>query len=276
MNVDLKIKIPLINSEGDKQVVLLNTQLFLTPFYCIEADVLSPFSSLKNEQLPWVRQLIFNASLTVYRLTKLIEKLNILPIDDLYLIRRDFTICLVTNDMAKQLNKDAVNQQSRSKSLGDFSVSTTVKGDTTALSKIFSDSNQCIGEMKNLIADLELSRVLPATFVKGRYNPNTVESNRLWWNSDLPLTAVDGFASKKFRFNGSKYKAGTLNLDHYHKHGHNQNALEYYQSIIGVGNTNTTPGGETEYNDLLSKFSEDSEGNLLYNGKYPLTGYEGD
>lgn len=230
MNIDFKLKLPLINKEDetDKTTLLVSAQLMLNPLYALESDVISPFTNIQDEHFPWIRQLLFNASLRVLRLTKTIEKLPVMSSEDLFLLRRDFVICIVTNDMAKQMNKDLASQISRSKSLGDFSVSTSKRGDSAVLLQIIKDSSDCMEEMQLTINDLEQSMVLPSSFVKGRYNPKTHKPARLWWHSELPGTIVDGFASKKYYRYGVGYKAGSFNLDHYSKYSH-ISPSEYYQ-----------------------------------------------
>lgn len=232
MNINLKIKLPLVSETNptDKKTLLVTTQLFLTPFYAVEEDVIGPFTSLKDEQLPWVRKLLFNASLTGLRLTRTIEKLNLLSSVDLFSLRRDLVICMVTNEMAKQLYKDSLNSISRAKTLGDFSVSTSTKGDSLALGKILSDSSNCVDEIKELISNIEQSGILPSTFVKGQYNPKTRHSARLWWNTDLPIKLVDGYANKKYWYNGNGYKTSDFNLDAYSKYSH-YDPVAYYRHL---------------------------------------------
>ena len=212
MNVNLKLKLPAINNTTQEQrSLLVEAALLLNPLYALEEDILGPFDTVKEEDLPWIRKVLFNASLTVYRLTKRLEELKFIKPDDLILLRRDFTICLATNEIAKQMNKNNIASMSRAKTLGDFSVSTTNKGDPTFLLKIAADTDLCIEEMKRLIDDIIQSNILPSTFVKGSLNPSTRESGRLWWLSELPIKIYDGYASEKYLFNGNLYKAASFN-----------------------------------------------------------------
>lgn len=236
MNIDFKLKLPLISIEDPtkKNSINIYSHLMLKPLYALESDVISSFSNLEDKDLPWVRKLLFNSSLTVYRLTKPLEGLSIISKEDLFLLRRDFVICIVTNEIAKQSNKDLAASISRAKTLGDFSVSTSKKGDSAVLLQIIKDSSDCIDEMKDLINDLEQSTILPRSFVKGRYNPRTRVTGRLWWHSELSERVVDGFASKKYYKNNTGYKAGTFNLDYYSKYS-NYSLVEYYREV-GVDN----------------------------------------
>ena len=149
------------------------------------------------------------------------------------MLRRDFVICIVTNEIAKQMNKDLAATLSRSKSLGDFSVSTSTKGDHSVLLQIIKDSNACVEEMKQAISDLEQTSILPTSFVKGRYNPRTVKSSRLWWHSELPVNVVDGYASKKYYINDRGYKSGNFNLDFYSKYS-GMSVSDYYKAVNEV------------------------------------------
>ena len=214
MNVNLKIKLPLVNINNplDKKIYTIDSYLLLNPFYALEEDVLNPFTQVQQEDMHWVRKVLFNSSIKVYRLTKVLEELNYLNPEELALLRRDFTICLSVNEVGKQLYKDISAQISRSKTLGDFSVSTTKRNDLGLINKTLSDSNNCIEEMKKLIEDIKESNITPSSFVKGKTNERTLGSDRLWWLSDLDDKVSDGFASKKYLYKGRKYKAGFLNF----------------------------------------------------------------
>lgn len=213
MNINLRLKIPLVNETDPLDTLIYNvdTNLMLNPLYALEIDILNPFDEIIEEKLHWVRKVLFNASLTVYRLTRLIESSGLMNPTELALMRRDFTICIAVNETGKQLYKDTAVELQRSKSLGDFSVMTRKKNDLGLINKIISDSSGCIDEMKKLIEDIELSNVKPKSFVKGSQNESTLTVGRLWWLSDLEPTTNDGYASKKHLNKGRWWKAGELN-----------------------------------------------------------------
>ena len=212
MNVSLRLKLPVINNTTQEpRSLLVEATLLLNPLYALEEDILNPFDDIEEKEFPWIRKVLFNSSLTVYRLTKKLEEFKFIKEDDLILLRRDFTICLATNEIAKQMNKNNIASASRAKTLGDFSVATTNKNDPAFLLKIVSDSDACISEMKRLIEEITQSNILPSTFVKGALNPSTREYGRLWWLSDLPVKVYDGYASEKYLFNGNLYKAASFN-----------------------------------------------------------------
>lgn len=244
MNINLKLKLPLVNATDptDKKVLNLDTQLMLTPFYVLEGEVITPFTDIKEDQLPWVRQLIFTNSLRAYRETKKIADLKFLPEDEIFLLRHDYTLCLTTLEVAKQTDKDLAQNLSRSKALGDFSVSTSKKGDNTVISKLLEDASNCVATMQEEIKSIIEASIVPREICKGKYNSNTRKPQRLWWTSELPLSIVDGYADKKYFYNGKGYKASTFNLDGYLRYEHNPNTLSYYRSISQL-----VAGGEAMY-----------------------------
>lgn len=214
MNINLKLSIPIVDDLGVEKNIKIDSSLFLTPFYAVEEDIVPSFPNLDEKDLPILRKVIFNASLTVNRLTEKVEKLKLLTPKALFALRRDYVICLSTNEIAKRVNADLVKAKSKSKTLGDFTVSTSQTNDTTIVSKIFSDSKQCIYEIEKLIDEAEQDLILPVDFVKGRYNTSNIQANdRLWWLKDLDdgSRVVDGYASNKYWYNGNRYKSATMN-----------------------------------------------------------------
>ena len=214
MNINLKLTVPVINEDGLEKELKIDSNLFLTPYYATEEDIIPTFPMFLEEDLPVLRKIIFNASLTVNRLTDKIEQWGLLKEKELFALRRDYVICLATNEFAKRLNSENVKAKSQSKTLGDFTVSTSQTNDTTVLSKIFTDSSKCVMDIEKLLKEAEQDRILPVDFVKGRYNAANIQANdRLWWLKDLDggSRVIDGYASNKFWYNGSQYKTATLN-----------------------------------------------------------------
>lgn len=229
MNINLKMNIPLVNAEGEEQTIRLDSSLFLTPFYCIEEDILHNFPEATEEDLPLIRRVIFNASLKVNRLTSRVEDLKLLVPKALFALRRDYVICLATSEIAKKFNTNLVKARTQSKTLGDFSVSTSQTNDNTVLSKIFADSSQCVLDIEQLLKEAEQDLILPVDLVKGRYNASNIQANdRLWWLKDLDggSRVVDGYASNKFWYNGNRYKSATLNRSSLSS---NTTVLDYYR-----------------------------------------------
>ena len=214
MNINLKLTVPVINEGGLEKELKIDSNLFLTPYYATEEDIIPTFPMFLEGDLPVLRKIIFNASLTVNRLTDKIEQWGLLKEKELFALRRDYVICLATNELAKRLNSENVKAKSQSKTLGDFTVSTSQTNDTTVISKIFTDSSKCVKDIEKLLEEAEQDRILPVDFVKGRYNAANIQANdRLWWLKDLDggSRVIDGYASNKFWYNGSQYKTATLN-----------------------------------------------------------------
>lgn len=208
MNINLKLDIPLFNYPTLK----VKTNLLLYPYFCTEDDVLNPFEDF-NEDKNFIRKIIFDNSIRVMNKTKLIEKLGIVDEITLFSLRREYTICLSSHDVVKKLKADFVATLSRAKSLGDFSVRTTKKTDTIVLERILRDSRACILEYEDLIQEIESSRVVPRTFIKGISNPGSIESSgRLWWLSEMHPNIKDAYASSKYIYNNKKYKAGNFQI----------------------------------------------------------------
>lgn len=212
MNINLKLKLKLVNQQAEIKVIKTSATILLNPYYASEDEIISVFSDLTDEKLLLTRKLIFNNSILALNLTRTVEKLNILPSVELFALRRDLTICLTTNDLAKHLNKDLINANQRSKTLGDFAVSTSTRADNTVLKEVLANSSNCIAELKGLILDIESERVLPKAFTKGILNPNSKMSSRLWWLEDFPIKISDSYATTKYMWNGEKYKAASFNL----------------------------------------------------------------
>lgn len=214
MNINLKLDLPIINDKGEQLDVKVESNLFLTPFYCVEEDIVPFFQDCTEEDLPFIRQAIFQNSLQVDRLVEKVEKLKILEPKQLFSLKRDYVICATNNELAKRLNLSNLKSQSKSKTLGDFSVSVSQTGDNTVLNKIFAESAKCLRDIEALIKQAEEELVVPVDFVKGRYNSSNIQANdRLWWLKDLGVGSrvIDGYASNKFWYNGNQYKSATLN-----------------------------------------------------------------
>lgn len=209
MNINLKLVLPLVNGEGVKQKIRVDSNLLLQPLYATEEDVVPSFSDLITEaNLPLLRKILFNASLTVFRRTKVLNKLP-LSDSDIFMIRRDYTICLATYQYAVQLSTNSSNGKHniQSKTLGDFSVTLSSRNTLKdALSPIIDSSKACISEMESSIDELEQTRIIPRSFIKGSKNPDNMQANdRLWWLKEYGGYR-QAYATDKVYFKGQFYK----------------------------------------------------------------------
>lgn len=209
MNINLKLVLPLINAEGVKQKIRVDSNLLLQPLYATEEDIVPSFSDLiTNTNLPLLRKILFNASLTVFRRTSILSKLS-LSDSEIFMIRRDYTICLVSYQYGIQLstNSSTGKNNIQSKSLGDFSVTLSSRNTLKdALSPIITASKACIDDMVKSIDELEQTRILPRSFIKGSKNPDNLQANdRLWWLKEYGGYR-HSYASDKVYFMGQYYK----------------------------------------------------------------------
>lgn len=210
MNVELSLTIPLVSNASDIKV---NTQLMLYPFYCTEEDVVNPFEEFEDNKSVFVRQIIFNNSIKVLTDTKKLEMFNILQEEDLFALRREYTICLSTYEMTKKMKLDYVGTLNRAKKLGDFEVSTSKKTEGLVLDRLLSDTKECLQYFTNFIKELESEKVLPQYFSKGSKNiTSTYSGSRLWWLSGMTPNLTDAFASSKAMYNNKLYKVGNFSV----------------------------------------------------------------
>ena len=207
MNIDLKLEIPVGTS-----VVKVKLTPLLYPFYCTEYDVIDNSEDL-SVNINSIRKIIHNNSITVLNETKKLEELKILSEEDLFILRRDYTRCLSLYDYIKSSTANYVVSSSRSKNLGNFSVSTSQKMSTDSLKLSLEDNQNCIKKFKELIYELTDS-LLPvaATFEKGSKNLTSHTSNRLWAESDMFPLLNDAYASTKYTFLSKRYKAANYNI----------------------------------------------------------------
>lgn len=209
MNVELNLTIPLLNNLTNIKVT---TQLLLYPFYCTEEDVANPFEEFEDNKSVFVRQIIFNNSIKVLTETKKLEMFNILAEEDLFALRREYTICLSTYEMTKKMKIDYIGTISRSKKLGDFEVSTSKKTEGAVLDRLLADTKDCVQYFINFIKELESEKILPQYFAKASKNiTSTYPGSRLWWLSGMTPNLTDAFASSKVLYNSKQYKVGNFN-----------------------------------------------------------------
>ena len=209
MNINLKLVLPLIDSDGNKQKLRVDSNLLLQPLYATEEDIVSSFVEVITEDnLPLLRKILFNASITVYRKTSVLDKLK-LSKEDVFMIRRDYTICLVNYQYAVQLSTNSLNGRNavQSKSLGDFAVTLSNKNSIKdILSPIIASAKDCISSMERTIDEIEQTMILPQAFVKGSKNPNNLQANdRLWWLKEYGGYKYN-YATDKVYYRGQFYK----------------------------------------------------------------------
>ena len=123
-----------------------------------------------------------------------------------FAFKRRLTLCLSIIGFGNKFNVDYVKNLSRSKTLAEFSVSTSKTNDPYFVINIIKDAQECVDTIKDMIA--RSGEGLIRTFVKGMLNCSNRESHRLWHHFNLPQQSVETHASKKKLYNGRYYKNG--------------------------------------------------------------------
>lgn len=205
MNINIKFKIPLKDSS---EVLVASADILLSPFYVSEKELLSTFlETYSPAQFQSAREIIFFNSIKADDMIK--DVLKNYSFKDLALFRRNLVLCLSTVAFGNKFNSDFIKSLSRSKSLAEFSVSTTATNDPQFVVNIIKDAKACVEEAKDLLDAIESGGDgLIQTFVKSGSNELSRESNRLWHHFNLSVPSDKTYASKKKEFNGRFYKNG--------------------------------------------------------------------
>lgn len=204
MNINLKLSIPF--KDTDETLTLVANTL-LEPFYITEREVLSVFLEEYSDRfVKGAREIIFYSSIKADEILEL--KLQHFDIEELKTIRRQLTLCLAIIGFGNKFNSDFIKSMSRSKTLADFTVSTTVANDSGFLNNIIKDAQTCVNDLTSLIQEINSGDSVARLFVKGQLNTVNYDSNRLWSHRNLPSFSTETHASLKKPFNGRYYKNG--------------------------------------------------------------------
>lgn len=204
MNINLKLSIPFKDTDETLTVVV---DTLLEPFYITEREVLSVFLEEYSDRfVKGAREIIFYSSIKANEILEL--KLQHFDIEELKTIRRQLTLCLAIIGFGNKFNSDFIKSMSRSKTLADFTVSTTVANDSGFLNNIIKDAQTCVNDLTSLIQEINSGDSVARLFVKGQLNTVNYDSNRLWAHRDLPSFSTETHASLKKPFNGRYYKNG--------------------------------------------------------------------
>lgn len=202
MNINVEFKIPFI--EGDDFLVLTEN-FMLKPFYVTENELLSIYlTKYTEEQYSLAREVIFYSSIKADSIVGKI--LDDLTPEEQFAFKRELTLCLATVSFGNKFNVDFIKSLSRSKSLAEFSVSTTSTNDPQFVMNIINDAKECVETLKSALNTT--SSNLIRTFVKGANNCKNNTSNRLWHHFELPHKSKETHASQKKSYGGKYYKNG--------------------------------------------------------------------
>ena len=204
MNINLKLSIPFKDTD---ETLTLVADTLLEPFYITEREVLSVFLEEYSDRfVKGAREIIFYSSIKANEILEL--KLQHFDIEELKTIRRQLTLCLAIIGFGNKFNSDFIKSMSRSKTLADFTVSTTVANDSGFLNNIIKDAQTCVNDLTSLIQEINSGDSVARLFVKGQLNTVNYNSNRLWAHRNLPSFSTETHASLKKPFNGRYYKNG--------------------------------------------------------------------
>lgn len=202
MNINLKLSIPFKDTD---ETLTLVTDTLLEPFYITEREVLSVFLEEYSDRfVKGAREIIFYSSIKANE----ILKIQHFDIEELKTIRRQLTLCLAIIGFGNKFNSDFIKSMSRSKTLADFTVSTTVANDSGFLNNTIKDAQTCVNDLTSLIQEINSGDSVARLFVKGQLNIVNYDSNRLWSHRNLPSFSTETHASLKKPFNGRYYKNG--------------------------------------------------------------------
>lgn len=201
MNININIKIPL--KSGGSLVVTEN--LLLNPLYITENELLSIYlTKYTEDQFKAAREVAFYSSLKADEIIG--NKIDSFTSKEKFSLKRQLTLCLATISFGNKFNTDYVKSLSRSKSLAEFSVSTSSTNDPQFVLNIIKEAQQCVDDIKSALT--MSGDVLIRTFVKGANNLANYDSNRLWHHSNLAQKSKETYASEKKFYNGRYYKNG--------------------------------------------------------------------
>lgn len=157
----------------------------LSPVYATPGDILLYFSESRDESteeaISKLEELIFNSSVYIdsYLGRKRIDKLT--P-EELFIIKREYVICDVTNKFGNLLNRDLLSSSKVVKTLGDFSVTRDLKFNRGLLTSLLNDAKDCARDVLKALDDLVSP--LAMGFVKGINRDSNRRADRLWWHPD--------------------------------------------------------------------------------------------
>ena len=205
MNINIDFKIPI----KDKNTQLkFKVDLLLTPFYVTESEVLSTYlDEWNNKQVESARNIIFKNSLEADRLVG--RKFTHQPKEEVFMLKRQLVLCMSVRDFGNRFNSDYISSLSRTKTLAEFTVSTSSNNNPQFVINTIDEAKQCVDDIKEAISLLGAGLI--STFVKGSLNnQNNNGVYRLWHHFNLPAISQQTTASVKRPFNGRYYKNGGL------------------------------------------------------------------
>jgi len=210
MNINLSVSInPNTLQYTDDIFIVDDTvkdyNLFISPFYAIESDILSIFMEDETAYLTQVSKLIFEQSIKIddKLTTRIIADLGLSP-QEAFRLKREYVICSAVYKFGRVFHKDFIKSVKKSKFLADLKVSLDIEKDTGMLTSLLNDAKNCMEEIEGLIG---ISTGF-SSFVKGGSNPCNYTSYRQWYPSMGNNTPAVSIAAGKVSAFCQKYKIG--------------------------------------------------------------------
>lgn len=202
MNININIKIPLKDQED---VLKISENLLLDPLYITENELLSVYLvKYTDDHFKAAREIAFYSSL---KADEIIGKtIDCFSDKEKFSFKRQLTLCLAIISFGNKFNTEYIKSLSRSKTLAEFSVSTSSTNDPQFVVGIIKEAQECVSDIKDALS--MSGDVLIRTFVKGANNPLNNTSNRLWHHFNLQDKSTKTYASEKKYYNGKYYKNG--------------------------------------------------------------------
>lgn len=201
MNININIKI----KKKEDGYLEVSENMLLDPFYITERELLNVYlSEYPMRYISAAREIIFYNSL---RADEIVGKsLDSLSDVEIFSIKRRLTLCLSIIGFGNKFNTDYTKSLSRSKTLAEFSVTTSKVNDPFFVINIIKNAEECVASVEDLINSA--SSGLISLFVKGALNSANLDSHRLWHHFNLEDKSNIPYASEKKFYNGKYYKNG--------------------------------------------------------------------
>ncbi len=210
MNINLTVSInPAVLAYQDSSpmgaIPATNYNLFVSPFYAMETDILAVFMEDQSQYLDQVAKLIFEQSMKIddKLTTKIVSDLG-LSDQEAFRLKREYVICSAVYKFGRVFHKDYTKAVKKSKFLADLKVSLEIEKDPTMLLSLLHDAKECMDEIEGLTG---ISTGF-SSFVKGGSNPCNYTSSRQWYPSTGGNRPAVSIAASKVATFCNKYKIG--------------------------------------------------------------------
>ena len=148
MNINIDFNIPVKNS--NKQLNF-KVDLLLTPFYVTESELLSTYlDEWSYKQIQSARSIIFKNSLEADRLIG--RRLTKIPKEELFMLKRQLVLCMSIRDFGNKFNSDYISSLSRTKTLAEFTVSTSSNNNPQFVINTINQAKDCVHDIKEAIS----------------------------------------------------------------------------------------------------------------------------